>query len=341
MRTPSGTLRTGAVLWAMIATSWSGCRPSTSGVDHSVVPTGVKQTDATASGQDATHSEPWESAPADKGAIIDWGDEPRLMIGSRNTSRENIEYTISATLAVEEWESSERNKEKWERWRLTCSNYVVETHQRGDWCILERLVFVNVGGAFATGFHHMTEDRTLTITQVDWPNGILDLAIVNGVTTNIEMRFAFDDALMYLRSFKGLAVSKDPLTTFEYHIPEYAYVLNLPLEMRGWRSAGQKAWHEMFETLSPQDQQAWKALTPRKNEFPPDSRQRAMQAVNAEIPDHAAIEAGKRQPTAQEQKMIDRIGHESFLAAARDWLSKTSLSPEGQAKIVTYLAHVQ
>jgi hypothetical protein len=251
---------------------------------------------------------------------------------------------LAGFLAVEEWENSKRTEGEWERWWLTCSNYtpvVGGGELRHDSCTLDRLFVTSSVPPAVTTMRYDTDEGTLKIAQVDWSKGVLDLTVVSPVraTIDVELRFIFDDDNIYLRSFRGASVLKDPLTTYEYRIPTYTTVLNIPLELKGWKSPGQKNW-DTIETLSSQDQQAWKSMPSDQHAFPRTDPKRFAESAIAALADYDAIETGKRKATAAEEKLIDRLKKENMLASEKEWLSKSLLSPQGQGKILAYFSNV-
>ena len=114
-----------------------------------------------------------------------------------------------------------------------------------------------------TTHEHYSLDETLKFVSVNWQRGELDFNVVHKDKSTIEvmLRMKFKDGSIYLGSFKAIGIARgiftDSMVPLEYKIPKYTYIMDVPVEMRGFRSMDDKKWDDMIATLSRQDQISW------------------------------------------------------------------------------------
>ena len=140
----------------------------------------------------------------------------------------------------------------------------------------------------------------------------------------------------------GTGITVRPVRTLEYRIPEYSYTFNSPFPMKGLKSRAQRAWNEMIETLSNEDQPAWTALTQQKADFTasfPDPETAARAAIEASLgPERAEqLDRTGEQLTQDEQQRLEAAADQYWLDHFRDWLAQSEMSVDGQRRIIEYL----
>jgi hypothetical protein len=189
---------------------------------------------------------------------------------------------------------------------------------------------------------HSSEDGSLRDLRADWPSGKLDFKVIytDGDSTDVMIRFEWSGTSMHLRDFKGVAVTRgllsDEPAAIEYRIPRYSSVLSVPIELKGFRSSGEKAWDDLIATLSPEDQAAWAAIrTDQKNR--PD-----LESINARVqaafPGWKAIDSGEKKLSPEEERRLEQLVRDELMAAFKQWLTKTSLSARAQNRMLDHVA---
>jgi hypothetical protein len=157
-------------------------------------------------------------------------------------------YHLSANFGIEQWENGKLTTHRYQIWDLLCSPQTYGAKFPFDiWCSLERIVIDNdlagKGTKYIGGQKHYVEAETFKVTYVDWPAGKFDFEIVltDTSTVQVALRFKRWRDTLFLDSFKAIGVAPGifsySLAAIEYRIPEYSYILNIPTEMKGRKSA--------------------------------------------------------------------------------------------------------
>jgi hypothetical protein len=175
---------------------------------------------------------------------------------------------------------------------------------------------------------YYSSDGTLRLLNADWQRGRLDFTVVHSDKSTIEvmLRLKSTDNVIYLDSFKATGIARgllsDTMTTIEYRIPKYTYMLNVPVQMRGLRSLEDKKWDDMFATLSRQDQYSWKKV----------------QLENCKDVDGDAV-LRKKLPNYQGGKLTpdeERIIMDLVIDQWAKCLSNPGVSADGRGKIIKF-----
>jgi len=283
---------------------------------------------------------PWVSDALDLGSIIDWGEEQGPAVGTGPGRLFAYDY------AVERWQDGQKENAHWERWTIKCQDRpVLPSDPPGTWCDIERLLVFEFVGTRVGVLNHSTFDGSLKVLRADWDAGALDLRLIyaDGSSLDVELRLGYDDGnLTRLRSFRGVAVTRDAtgdrkLHTWEYRLAEYSYTLNVPVTMRGRKSGGAKLWNELITSLTPEDQRAWQELKKSRSQLRAPSPEDLERALIAAIPDYDAIKQGKRTPTELEEREINRAGMEMTRKMFADFFAKSKLSAAAQQRMIQLL----
>ena len=252
----------------------------------------------------------------------------------------NPEYHVSFNSGIEQWEDQKRSTHRYQQWTLSCSYLESITNRDQTYCSLERMVLDDhrptSPGVVVSTHNHSTLDGTLQILRADWNDGKLDFnfTYTDGSTAEVLIRMKYRGDIIYLESFKALGVARgifsDSMVTIEYKIPEYTYILNVPIEMRGLKSEEDKKWDDMVKTLKKEDQQALDKLDKCKSM---DTILSDKERLNKIFPDYEKIDKGQKEPTLEEIKKINEMILEEFSKCIAD----TGISKEGLTKVFNLL----
>lgn len=288
---------------------------------------------------------------AAQGPIIDW-DDRGPMIGSRTTGKD--EYSINMfEFGIEQLEDGKVGTFRRQRWILNCSYPEPITRRLQTYCNLERMVIDDWNQAseaprpslafpVVTVHAHNSEDGSLRDLQADWPSGKLDFKVIytDGDSTDVMIRFRWHGTAMHLTDFKGIGVThgvvSDHLAAIEYRIPRYSSVLSVPIEVKGFKSSGEKAWNDLVAKLSSADQAAWAAIrTDPKNRPEFES---VVAKVQAAFPEWKAINAGEKKLSADDELRLNQAMRDVFVASFSAWLRRSALSGAAQKQMLEHLA---
>jgi hypothetical protein len=199
------------------------------------------------------------------------------------TIRDDGSYQLRFDFGIEQWEEGKLTTHRKQQWVLRCSYPDPFENLSSTTCSLDRVI-IDKGWRPSDGdmigkHSHNSSDGTLKFVSVNWPRGVLDFTVVHTDRSTIEvlMRFKAKGTILYLDSFKATGIARgvlsDSMSTIEYRIPKYSYVLSVPVDMRGLRSATDKEWDELLSTISKEDQKIWHALfaNPPKDCWPSSS----------------------------------------------------------------------
>jgi hypothetical protein len=194
-------------------------------------------------------------------------------IGSAKGSTFNLFFAFG----IEQWENAKQSK-VYSQWTLICSSQDSATGEVKNTCNLDenkidtRWSVSKNSGSQITNVHKSTDDGSMTIRKIDWRNGVLDFAVHYLLSENpleVRIRFLREADSLYLDSFNAVQITRgvfaDILTSVELRIPEYDYVVQIPLEMRGMKNELMRR-RERLASLSPKDIEIWKRLE-KSNEF--------------------------------------------------------------------------
>ncbi len=251
-------------------------------------------------------------------------------------TKDGTHMIVNFDFGIEQWEDSKRSTHRYQTWFLDCEYPASFGKPRQTYCSLERTVMDSIFSELKTMVStkkHNTEDGTLVIKEADWRKGKLSLAVVyrDGSTTEVLILMKYEENQIFLDSFKALSVARgiltDAMTSVEYRIPEYDYTLQIPILMRGYKSATIRR-REKLKSLSKKDFEIWKKL-----ERDPELLSGiSPETVKKALPDH---ESG-RSFTPDEVEKLKRI----VLQGVREKLRRAGISGEGQDKILEYLPTV-
>jgi len=195
-----------------------------------------------------------------------YGDWRGPLTGGITNTDSGPQYHLDFNFGIERWENGKRSEKSYELWNLNCSSHNIVSKKPTSWCSLDQNFFwLHREDAVITFSHNFdSSEGTLRLIHTDWENGVLDLDIVHGdkSVTTVKIRMVLKDEIIYLRSFSAFAIRRglspdSPITPLEFRIPDYTYIVNVPVKMRGFRSEKEKKWDDILSSLSQQDQEAW------------------------------------------------------------------------------------
>lgn len=283
--------------------------------------------------------EPWVSEPLDLGEVIDWDADRGPWAGFRRISGTTASYNLTLhNLAVEQFEDGKPATRLWDRWSITCR----EPSAGGPrvYCNITILKIINWGrsGPTVTSADYSTVDDSLAVLRADWSAGALDLRMQYpfGDREDIELRFDYDGNTIYLKSLRGLQIVRsssqdDRLVNVEHRLAPYTKTLNVPLEMRGLKSAGSRRWHAWLSSLTEDDRSAWRELSARRASIPEASNEIETR-VRALVKDYDAVSEGKREMTPEEDRAINRIVREVSIRNLQQFFAASKLSTDAQRR---------
>jgi hypothetical protein len=249
------------------------------------------------------------------------------------------QYRIFANFGIEQWEDGKRTTHRFQSWHLSCNPETFGQKLPFDtWCSLERIVIDNdlttKGTKLVSEHNHYIEEKTLRVTNVDWKAGRLDFDITftDNNTAQAALRFKRWNDSLFLESFKAIGVTRglfsDSLAAVEYRIPEYDYVLDVPILMRGLKDQDQKKRDEFESSLSNQDRAAWSKIKGMPFLEPAVMRQYVV--------DYDRLDKGQRKITVADVRAMERAMRESLAK----WVPQIGLSPDGQGKVRGFLTPI-
>jgi hypothetical protein len=249
-------------------------------------------------------------------------------------------YRIFTDLGIEQWEEGKLTTHRYQTWHISCGPEGYGAKLQFDlWCYVERIIIdgdLTDKGTKAIGArNHSFSENTLKLTNVNLPEGRLDFTLIfdDGSTVEAALRFKRWRDSLFLDSFKAIGISRgifsDTLSAIEYRIPEYDYVLNFAVEMRGMKTQDIKARDDFEKSLSAIDRQRW--LTVSKSIPVFDST-----SIRKYVPDYKEIDTGTRSLTARDIELFEKGMKESLTS----WLIGTQMSPDGRTKAYAFLVSI-
>ena len=242
-------------------------------------------------------------------------------------------YRLFANLGIEQWENGEKTDHRLQTWYLSCTSpdpFSTQSSRHDTWCSLERIVmdsgFVEDSRLISEHNHYST-DGTLTITDADWPNGRLDftLTFTDNNTAEVLMRFKYWDSSIFLDRFEAVAVARgilsDSLSTVRFRVPEYDYILEIPVQMQGYRTRGEKVSDDFENSLNASDREIWTNV-----EISPFGVSDA--ALFDTIPNFDQVTGGERQITDAELTQFNDL----LMGNINQGLEQSGMSQDGQEK---------
>lgn len=194
------------------------------------------------------------------------------------------EYRLTLNIGLEQWEGEKKSETRYFLWYMTCVHpqpSYTTPNPFDTYCHLERTIFTLWGKGHSDMPNTVsvkkgdTDDNTIQLRNVDWEKGILNFAVLHtgaldpeGSKIEVSVRLQYaDDPLhsIYLKSFKALDVAHglfpdSEVAILEYRVPQYGYTLNVPFDIRGFRSKEQKVMDEIIASLSKPDLATWKSV---------------------------------------------------------------------------------
>lgn len=255
---------------------------------------------------------------------------------------------LTCNFGLELWEEGKKSSRIFQQWNLFCTSH----KQRPTDCSLERTVVAPLlnllGGSgenLGTGVtihRHSTEDGTLRLLSAGWVDGRLDFDVVysGGERMPVKMRLKsrFKEkpgqlALLDLDSFQA----KDVVRTFvaqdvvaqEWRVPEYDYTVNVPLVIRGRRTAAEGRRDALMASLSANDRKAFDrfAASTCFDASLPQPLYAKLDALNAQL--NSATEAKRAELLAQ----ADAITTSYLRTLFEKCLTDAGMSPKGRQAV--------
>jgi hypothetical protein len=120
-------------------------------------------------------------------------------------------------------------------------------------------------GATVTVHHHSTLDGTLEVLTADWKKGRLAFNVIypdSGERMPVLIRLKpLFEGVAVIDAFQAKEVVRggfpETIASQEWRIPEYTYMLNVPLLMEGKKAAADKVRDELVKRLSPHDRRVF------------------------------------------------------------------------------------
>lgn len=304
----------------------------------------------------------WISYPEETGQSIDWGDGKGHMLaftGTRKPDKQGkVQHELNLyNLGIDHWEDGKLVDDLWERWSLKLADpsFSPRITGKGPHGTLERMIFSRSWGKDNTAAvdvrNYSTTDGDFKILRLDWKKCELDFQIVTMAgdpPIECEVRWTEDNsrdsiiAFAYLNSFRGLVTIRTlinkQLVSIEYRPTEYSHVLNLPMEMKGMKTAGQKLWNELVRSLSVEDQMAWYELRQHRNAWHIPTEDEIIEAVRRKHPEVKVADLkSKKEPT---KELLEKLADASFELAQSNTLAffaNSKLSAAGQKTLTDFL----
>jgi len=274
-------------------------------------------------------------------------EELGLYIGYFKGKGTNAEYNLTFNFGIEQWENEKLSTFRHQKWFLDCSYPDPLTRKPNTSCSLERTIIDNWGktspGVVIGTRNHNTLDGTLKLLDAQWQRGKLDFNIVldDNSTIEVMLRMKLKDGSIYLDSFKAISIARgilsNSMSSIEYKIPKYTYILNVPFEMIGLRSMDAKKWDDMIASLSKQDQASWdKFKTTSAQKCRALDKTTDEQVLKKIIPNYerrkSELDKGAELTPEEKNKVADYFAEEFAKCLANSGISKN-----GQKKIVDSL----
>jgi hypothetical protein len=272
---------------------------------------------------------PWASNPplSSELPFLDLGEPRGQTIGSVGKDG----YRINTSFAVEDFENGQPVGDSWQAWDLTADRFLVSVTKN-----FFEYTGPEVGSFIRSEKYDSFSDA---IKNVQWENDELDFTLMPEAT-EVSIRFEVEGSFLYLASFSAAGSGRDmdakhpgrviPVT-HAYKIPEYTYVLNVPLVMTGQRPANERAWDRMFRTLSKEDQNEWRKAAPKVRLAMSDAEVLAHLKELA-LKHHVNLDAAGELPPALIAEMNMYV-----LGRLQTEVRKSSLSADGRKKLLSYL----
>ena len=251
-------------------------------------------------------------------------------------------YLLTLDVALELYQNGKRYLERDQQWLLGCES-PKNSREPGTSCRLTRTTLdhwgkaVNLGSICYQGVH-TTDDHTLEVVAADWPGGKLDLNVVHadGSKTHVVIHLAYEKESIFLDSLTASLTLRGvtgAATTYELRVPDYTYVQQVPMTMKGMRTAWEGEWETLLRSLSPQDQAAARRLVAARQEIVDRVVQALFEAQQKQqVPENAS-------PTTA-RETSDRLSAEAgatFLQYVTEWLESSEMSAPARASVIEFL----
>ena len=199
--------------------------------------------------------------------------------------------------------------------------------------ILDRSLEDRGGGTIIGQRSHYAADGTLKFVYVDWEAGKLDLQLTldDRTTIEVKLRLQYRDNTIYLKDFQAIGIARgqfsDTMEAIEYRIPEYTYTLDIPVQMKGLKSEDDKKRDEMLRSLTEEDRLILEKMQSSDFVDIDESRMKEL------IPDYEEIEAGSRDLSSEEVKMLGALMFENY----EKYFGAQGFSEDGLKKILDFM----
>lgn len=273
---------------------------------------------------------------------------PRLAAAYCTSTTDKKEGYFTCIFGIEQWEEGKRSDSQHQQWTLQCSQNAREPTS----CSLERTAFIqwsNERGLTTISIHkHSTDAKTLRVVEGDWRSGKLDFDVIypDGSRAPVRMRLKKldgSDTLLAIDSFDAFdtirGVLSDSLVRVQYKIPEYGYVLNVPVSLDGKKTAEDKVRDDFNSDLSPEDREAWKLFQASKCMDGKLSDEQKLNArVKEQLPD---INPDADDLTSEQRRRVaDALGR-IFAEEAPACLKEAGMSEKGQARTLKFFQELR
>jgi hypothetical protein len=306
--------------------------------DKSPTPTGVASTNT-------VKQKPEKTLPSDELPVIGWGDSKPLA-GWTTRKGDTREYQILSSFGVEVWEGSKRSIQN-QRWTVNC-RFPDYQGKLKTYCSVQVLSIYPWADrdSLPSVDEYSTVDGNLEITDINWEKGQLDFDMLDPNKDRIHVFITLGTRektdQIFLESFKAsITVRQVPsgeVTTYEFKVPDYTYTLQLPLEMRGMATQGEKQWDDMIKTLSKEDQLAWAKL---KAKGPEGLKMFGAEFQKSRDRQFEQLKARTSNPTPAEDKRLAEAMIELYRQEYGRAFSNSGISKDGQKVIVEFLSKKQ
>ena len=263
------------------------------------------------------------------------------------TINEDNQYSISMLgFGIEQFEGGKRTTHRFQLWDLLCQYppHPLLGQPNETYCSVKRTVLDRSGedrgfGTIIGQHSHRTADGTLTLTHVDWNAGELDLQLPLADNTTIEvmLRVQHQNNSIYLKDFKAIGIARgmfsDTMEAIEYRIPEYSYTLDIPVQMKGLKSEDDRKLAEMLQSLTEKDRLTWANMQSEGASNIPSGSVDIKSKMMELIPDFEEIEAGRRDLSSEEIKMLGALMFENY----EKFFGAQGFSEDGLKKILNFM----
>ena len=271
----------------------------------------------------------------------------RPNIGSVRVENGQPRYHLILDVALELYQNGKRNTERDQQWLLGCES-PGKSGEPGTSCRLTRTTLDHWGKAVNLGSIcyqavHTTDDRTLEVVAADWPGGKLDLNLIHadGSKTHVLIGLAYEKETIFLDSLTAtltLRGATGPAATYELRVPDYTYVQQVPMTMKGMRTAWEREWETFLRTLSPPDQAAARRLVTARQEIV-DRVTQSLVEPSVKV-QQALLELPEKDRPAAAKESSDRLSAQAgatFLQYVTEWLESSDMSTPARTSVIEFL----